>query len=118
VSELAELRDSLTGLSFEADGRGIGADGGEAPATQTTQSPRDQHLPDFEMTVGCGRSGPAVDRGVRAGPQEQPVQAVESDVVRDLLPTSGPVEYNRHKQLGIGQESPKRPVVDRLVPVS
>src|SRR5664279_5709274 len=38
-----------------------------------------------EGEQGRGRSGRGIDRGVRTGPEREPVQIVESDVVRELL---------------------------------
>ena len=38
---------------------------------------------------GSARSGRGVDRGLREGSEGQPVQDLESDVVRDVLPAAG-----------------------------
>src|SRR5262252_3733569 len=47
-------------------------------------------IPEGQGEQGSGRCRRGVDRGVREEPQGEPLQALESDVLGELLPTAGP----------------------------
>src|SRR5450755_3885960 len=56
-----------------------------------------------EGEQGRGGSGRGIDRGVRTGPEREPVQIAESDVVRELFPAAGAYGGNTEVRWKWGQ---------------
>lgn len=85
-----ERRERVTRAWSAVNRSAGGADGhAEAEAVRDFQGGGLASLPEGESQSGSRRRRWAVDRGVRRRPEEEPVQALESDVLGELLSTAG-----------------------------